>query len=247
MIKIYGGTDRGRVRATNQDTYAYKVVDEETAFAIVCDGMGGEKGGHVASAKAAEVIGQALTRGLTPQLPAGSVKSLLISAAAAANAVVYEMGCRDESLDGMGTTVIAVVVKGDLLCAIHAGDSRLYLFENDGENPGAAQRLTRDHSVVQLLIDSGEISEQEARNHPKRNYITRALGVERSTEVEYTERAFRKGQLLLCSDGLYNYAPPEEHAALITTCTSKQDLFLLIDEANKAGGADNITAVIVAK
>ena len=97
-----------------------------------------------------------------------------------------------------------------------------------------------------MLVESGEISEEEARQHPKRNYITRALGVEAAVEMEYAEYAYASGRLLLCTDGLYNYAPPEEHVDLIMTCENEQDIFLLIDEANKAGGPDNITAVIAA-
>ena len=136
------------------------------------------------------------------------------------------------------------VYKRQTLCIAHAGDSRAYQF-----NPRAlcAHQLTKDHSVVQLLVDSGQITPSEARTHPKRNYITRALGVEREVETEYMEKHFQEGRLLFCSDGLYNYAPPEEHLDLITTCCSEQDLYLLIDEANKAGGRDNITAVILVK
>lgn len=244
MIKIYGGTDKGRVRATNQDAFAYELIDDNTAYVVLCDGMGGESGGHIASAKAVEIISQALARGLTPTLPIGSAKALLTTAVSAANAVIFDMAVADEALRGMGTTVVAAVLRDDTLCIAHAGDSRVYHIT---ERLKLAKRLTRDHSVVQLLVDSGEITESEARVHPKRNYITRALGVERNLELEYMEQHFSCGHLLFCSDGLYNYAPPEEHIDLITTCASEQDLFLLIDEANKASGADNITAIIVSK
>lgn len=244
MIRIYGGTDRGRVRATNQDAYAYKVLGEKGAYAVLCDGMGGEKGGHIASAKAVEIISQALERAISTQPEDASPRAMLISAVAAANAVIYDMASKDENLRGMGTTVVAVVVRGDRVFVVHAGDSRAYLVQGRAAAP---KQLTRDHSVVQLLVDSGEITEKEARSHPKRNYITRALGVERTVEAEYMEQQFTGGRLLLCSDGLYNYAPPEEHIDLIVTCETEQDIFLLIDEANKAGGPDNITAVIIVK
>ncbi|MCI8649900.1 MAG: Stp1/IreP family PP2C-type Ser/Thr phosphatase [Anaerotruncus sp.] len=244
MIRIYGATDRGCVRTTNQDAFTYKIIDEETAFAVVCDGMGGEKGGHIASARAVEVISMALTRSLNAQTPVSSIKSMLIAAISAANAVIYETAQADPELKGMGTTVVALVIREDTLCLAHAGDSRAYQF---AERALCAHRLTHDHSVVQLLLDNGEITEREARVHPKRNYITRALGVERNIDVEYYEQYFRVGRLLLCSDGLYNYAPPDDHLDLITSCVSEQDLWLLIDEANKAGGPDNITAVIVVK
>lgn len=243
MIKIYGGTDKGCVRATNQDAYAFKVIDDTTAYAILCDGMGGENGGHIASGRAVEIIGQALLRGLSAHPQDSSIKSLIVSAVSAANAVIYEMATSNRTLQGMGTTVVLAIVYGDMLCVAHAGDSRAYWIPEQG----SSMKLTRDHSVVQLLLDSGEITDEQARVHPKRNYITRALGVEREVELEYMEHPFTAGRVLLCSDGLYNYAPPEEHLDLIAACASEQDVFLLIDEANKAGGTDNITAVIIAK
>ena len=242
MIRIFGGTDQGKVRSTNQDAFAVSVVGEGCAYAVLCDGMGGENGGHIASSRAVQIISQALDRSL--RQPAADLKAAMVSACSAANAVVHEMAAADESLRGMGTTVVAAAVRGDQLCVAHAGDSRAYLSTPDG----GLERLTRDHSVVQLLMDSGEITEEEAASHPKRHYITRALGIEPELELEYLEREFPGGgRLLLCSDGLYNYAPPEEHLDLINTCASEQDVYLLIDEANKAGGPDNITAVILAK
>ncbi len=244
MIRIYAGTDQGRVRPVNQDAYVYEVLSPKTAYAVVCDGMGSQQGGHIASSKAAELIGQALSRGLKPGLPASSLQRLLMSAVGTANAVVYDMAQKDGQLKGMGTTVVAAVLHEGVLAVAHAGDSRIYRLSEDGEK---LSRLTRDHSVVQLLVDNGEITEKQAREHPKRNYITRALGIEPETEADYMEQPFQSGRLLICTDGLYNYAPPEEQTDLIFTCTGEQDVYLLIDEANKAGGADNITAVIIIK
>lgn len=243
MVRIFSGTDQGKVRVTNQDAYVTKTVSEHLAYAVVCDGMGGENGGQVASERAIEIIGQALDRAITPQMLKASVKPILISAITAAGAVIFELAQSDEALHGMGTTVVAAVIVDDTLCIAHTGDSRAYLIADDEP----MKRLTRDHSVVQLLVESGEITEDEARIHPKRNFITRALGVEKTAEPDYTEESFEHGRLLICTDGLYNYAPPEEHVDLINTCESDQDIFLLIDEANKAGGPDNITAVIMAK
>lgn len=244
MIKIYGGTDKGCVRATNQDNYAFEVIDDTTAYAILCDGMGGENGGHIASGKAVEIIGQALKRGLTAHPQELSIKPMVVSAVSAANAVIYDMAAKDRTLQGMGTTVVLAIAYKDTIFVAHAGDSRAYWIP---EHCGSSKKLTKDHSVVQLLLDNGEITDEEAKVHPKRHYITRALGVEREVELEYMEHPFTAGRVLLCSDGLYNFAPPEEHIDLISACASEQDVFLLIDEANKAGGTDNITAVIIAK
>lgn len=243
MIRIYGGTDEGCVRPVNQDAYVCEVLDEETAYVVLCDGMGGA-GGHIASSRAVEIIGHALSRALQAKTPAASLQALFTSAASAANAVIYDLAQHDEKLAGMGTTVVILIVRDDMAYIAHVGDSRAYEIIGD---PPYARRLTKDHSMVQQLVDLGRITAEEAKNHPKRNLITRAVGVERDVRLEYMEQPFVKGRLLLCTDGLYNFAPPEEHVDLITTCASEQDLFLLIDEANKAGGADNITAVIVAK
>lgn len=243
LLRIYGGTDEGCVRPVNQDAYVCEVLDDETAYVVLCDGMGGG-GGHIASSRTVEIIGHAVARALTTHTPAASIQALFTSAASAASAVIYDLAQQDRALAGMGTTVVILIVRDDMAYIAHAGDSRVYEIIGD---PPYARRLTKDHSMVQQLVDVGRITEAEARVHPKRNLITRAVGVEREVRLEYMEQPFVKGRLLLCSDGLYNFAPPEEHVDLITGCASDQDLFLLIDEANKAGGADNITAVIVAK
>lgn len=231
------------MRPVNQDAYVCEVLDDETAYVVLCDGMGGA-GGQIASSRTAEIIGHAIGRALTAHTPAASIQALLTSAASAANAVVYELAQQDASLAGMGTTVVILIVRDDMAYIAHAGDSRAYEIIGD---PPYARRLTKDHSMVQQLVDVGRITEAEAKVHPKRNLITRAVGVEREVRLEYMEQPFVTGRMLLCSDGLYNFAPPEEHVDLITTCASEQDLYLLIDEANKAGGGDNITAVIIAK
>lgn len=245
MIRIYGGTDQGCVRVSNQDAYTFQVINEDTAFVVLCDGMGGEAGGHVASARAVEIMAQSISRGLLSGVPAASLQSLLVSAATGANAVIRDMAQAQPDYLGMGTTLVAAILRENMLYVGHAGDSRLY--ELSAGEPRVLRQLTHDHSVVQMLVDGHEITEQEARMHPKRNLITRALGVDPQFELEYTELPFESGRLLFCSDGLYNYAPPEDHIDLIATCENEQDIYLLIDEANKAGGPDNITAVIVAK
>ena len=244
MIRIYGGTDQGCVRAVNQDAFTFQVIDDHTAYAVLCDGMGSEAGGHLASARTVEIFSQAISRGLSSGTPTSSYRSVLVSAAAAANAVIRDLAASQEAYRGMGTTVVAGIIKDDMLYLGHAGDSRVYYLNKEST---ALYQLTHDHSVVQMLVDSGEITPEEARVHPKRNLITRALGVEPSVELEYGEQPFVEGRLLFCSDGLYNYAPPELHADLIATCECEQDIFLLIDEANKVGGPDNITALVAVK
>lgn len=243
MIRIFGGSDQGCVRPNNQDAFTFELLDGDTAYVILCDGMGGEAGGHIASAKAVEIISPALRRALKSNVPDHSIRSVLSSAACAANAVIYEMAAADETLRGMGTTLVLLIVRGNTAFIGHVGDSRLYSLSPDG----GLTRVTHDHSIVQMLVDREEITEEQARVHPKRNYITRALGVAPEVELEYMEQPFEKGRLLLCTDGLYQAIRLEEHIDLLITCASEQDVYLLIDEANKAGGEDNITAVVVAR
>ena len=224
-------TDVGKLRVNNQDA----LIVLEQLYGVA-DGMGGHKGGEVASAGARDGLEKFL-KGKTPD------PRLLKTAVEAVNRRLYLRQREEAELSGMGTTLTVLWAGEREIYLAHVGDSRAYLVTPQGE----LERLTRDHSVVQLLLDHGEITEEEAASHPKRHYITRALGIEPELELEYLEREFAAGWLLLCSDGLYNYAPPEDHLDLITTCASEQDIYLLIDEANKAGGPDNITAVIVAK
>ena len=147
------------------------------AWAVVCDGMGGANGGNVASALATEEISEHLQVFYTPKHDEDFLKHLLVAAVHNANLAVYKKSKEDESLYGMGTTVVAAVVENDTLHVAHAGDSRAYLLD------GEIKQLTIDHSMVQELVNNGDITEQEARIHPQKNIITRALGVQPTIEV----------------------------------------------------------------
>ena len=230
-MKHWEITDTGLIRHENQDAFGFAQLPGGYAVAVVA-------GGSIASTVAVETF----IRTLTETGHSGHTDRAVQEAVRAANAAIRQRAAGHPELKSMGTTLVSALVKGDKVLISNVGDSRAYLCESGA----APRRLTRDHSVVQMLVESGEISEEEARQHPKRNYITRALGVEAAVELEYVECAYTSGRLLLCTDGLYNYAPPEEHVDLIMTCESEQDIFLLIDEANKVGGPDNITAVIAA-
>ena len=239
-MNVVGKTHIGLVRENNQDTLEFGALGTVAQYAVVCDGMGGANGGNIASKIAVEVIGSRIRDGFDPDHGAVSVERLLASAMATANVGVYERAQQQAELTGMGTTVVAVIVHGTQAYISHVGDSRLYLLRE-----GVLSQVTRDHSVVQELIEEGRISEEEARSHPRRNYITRALGVVAEESGEYDELELQSGdRLLLCTDGLTN----EVSTSLITELLAQpreEALESLIRAALDDGGADNITVVLM--
>ena len=155
--------------------------------------------------------------------------------------MVHDMAMKDEKLKGMGTTVIICIIRDDTAHILHAGDSRVYIADAD-----SIQQVTKDHSIVQMLIESGELTEAEAVKHPKKHYITRALGVEKTLDAEYTECEINEGQkLLLCTDGLTNHLEDEAIREVLFAGAPEEAPQRLIDMANKHGGTDNITAVVL--
>ena len=240
MIRTAGATDKGRYRGANQDTYACKVLSPQLAYGVVCDGMGGEQGGEVASATACAQIVRSL-EGLRSDMDSRSLSSLLESALTTANAIVLEQAGKHAHLEGMGTTAVVAVVLGDRLYHCHVGDSRVYLLRGD-----TITRLTRDHTVVQVLMDRGEITAAEAEVHPKRHYITRAVGVMDWQTPDFGETVLQAGDVvLLCSDGLYNMVDEEELGRLGQQAARQIRPEILINRANELGGIDNITAILI--
>lgn len=240
MLRIIGKTDVGKVRKTNQDDFAYGFLPDGAAWAVVCDGMGGANGGSVASSMAVRIISEEIKGQYTGQAESASVRQLLLPALANANAQVYARAGEDVSLYGMGTTVVACVATADSLFVAHAGDSRAYLV---GEEQ--ATQLTRDHSVVQEMVESGKITVEEARSHPNKNIITRALGVEPALEVDFAEHAFPRGAcVLICSDGLSNLVESKAFVRAIHENLEKA-AERLTALANEKGGTDNITVVMI--
>lgn len=242
-MKISAKTDTGKVRTNNQDYFLAGELNNGVTWAIVCDGMGGAMGGNVASETAVRIISEKLISGYHEGMNDNSVKLLMMSAIEAANASVYSKSTNDESLKGMGTTVVAAIINQDTVYLAHVGDSRIYIISSD-----SIIQMTTDHSVVQMMIENGEITPEEAKTHPKKNVITRALGVEESIRIDYSQEIFNENDiLLLCSDGLTNYVSDEE----IKKICLENDRFLLadklVDAANEKGGGDNITVVTVSE
>ncbi len=241
-MKLSAHTDTGRVRSSNQDSYAVGELPDGGAWAVVCDGMGGYAGGNIASSVAVDVISENIKENFRGTMSLSSVKNMLTGAIDSANASILRRAAKDEKLKGMGTTVVVVVCYGGNAVVSHVGDSRCYLISD-----GNLTQITRDHSLVQELVDAGCITDAEAHTHPNKNIITRALGIADTVEIDFSQVKFDEGDmLLLCTDGLTNHVSDEE----ITKCISDGHISDysagLVSLANDNGGTDNITAVIIA-
>ena len=231
-MKVYAITDIGRVRALNEDSYY--LPREGERFCAVADGMGGHNAGEVASAMAVQVFSEQM-RGV------GTITGQALHAAVAqANDAVYRAALENEGMSGMGTTFSALAQQdGDVLLA-HVGDSRIYLVRND-----AIMQLTTDHTLVEEMVRKGMLTPREARFHPRRNIITRALGTDPDVDVDIVQMAARPGDVFfLCSDGMTNYV---EERDILRTAEGEGDwdgkLKDLVSIALENGGADNITAL----
>jgi len=222
-------SDTGRQRRANEDSFFARAP-----LFVVADGMGGAQAGEVASRLAAETF----ARGLPDE---GTAEQRLEARVRAANSRIHEVSQGDRALNGMGTTITAAYLDGDELSLAHVGDSRAYLLR-DGE----LTRLTRDHTLVEELVRRGELTEQEAAEHPQRSIITRALGPEPDIDVDlHTHRVHAGDVLLLCSDGLTGMIGEDEVEQILERAANLRDAGrALVDAANEAGGRDNITVVL---
>lgn len=240
-MQIVAKTDKGLVRENNQDAYAVGELPNEVAWAVVCDGMGGAAGGNIASALAVKVISDKINASYNENMKSVSIKNLLYSAITAANIEVYDMARSRYDLNGMGTTVVAVIVRDSVAHIAHAGDSRAYVVKEQG-----VEQVTVDHSLVQDLVDRGEITKEEAEHHPNKNVITRALGVDDNIDIDYSEvELVDKETLILCTDGLSNYVTNDEMVVDIKDGQYYAFADRLVKRANKNGGGDNITVVAI--
>lgn len=240
-MKIVARTDKGIVRDNNQDSYTAFELEGGAVFAVVCDGMGGAAEGALASSEAIKVIREFVAERYQTDMSDISVKSLLFSAIENANKHIYNISGTDSTYEGMGTTVVASLVTNSFVYIAHAGDSRAYKI-----NDGKLLQLTRDHSVVQNMLENGEITPEEAQDHPSKHIITRALGVDDSIRTDFCQESFEENDILiLCSDGLTNYVKSDD----ILRLTGDGDFYKyadrLVNLANQNGGGDNITVVAV--
>ena len=240
-MEVYSGTDRGIVRSSNQDYCKTGSLPDGSVWAVVCDGMGGANGGSTASRIAAETIAQQLKELYNIKKYHDDIEELIKEAIAIANQRVHDMSVNVYSLSGMGTTVVAVLMRDEVAHIVHAGDSRAYLYEN-----GSVRQITKDHSMVQELVDLGRITPEEARNHPNKNIITRALGTRGNLRTDYNKVPFGKESvLLICTDGLSNYLTEEDIAGFISENKGMDLVEKLIEQAKSMGGSDNITVAVI--
>jgi serine/threonine protein phosphatase PrpC len=232
-------THVGLVRQLNEDGYALAGDLEPYGVAVIADGMGGHLAGEVASSLAVETVVKHIKEHV---VPVADPSDLLIEAMNLANRVVYERAKRSEGLSGMGTTLVASLFNHDHIYVGHIGDSRGYLYQG-----GELKQLTDDHTLVNELYKSGQITAEEASHHPQRNIVTRAVGTDSHVAADLAHLTWSEGDiLLLCSDGLTNMVPGEQILAVLReegTLSDKVDD--LINRALAAGGHDNITVVAV--
>ncbi len=241
-MRLFGVTDVGRHRKDNQDSCTFRDLDG-AALLVVCDGMGGAQAGGVASSVAAECFSNAVEE----RFSQGSRddpewwEDVLAEACALANRKVFELAQTNPEYRGMGTTLVAALALPGESYVINVGDSRCYLIEN-----GMIRQVTVDHSLVQLLVDRGEITVEEARRHPQKNLITRALGVESTVAFDLLRVETGQGsRLLLCSDGLSNVLP--DPVLLQTSLEEREPEELcrrLVDMTLEQGAPDNVTVVL---
>ncbi len=241
-MHAWGLSDVGNVRAQNQDAFRIDRISDTALLAVVCDGMGGAKSGNVASRLAGEVFSEEVLRSFRSDATREETEQMFLSAAKLANISVYEHSQISEAYSGMGTTLVSCLVyeKGALI--LNVGDSRAYHIDADG-----IRRVTTDHSLVEMMVLRGEITPEEAKVHPRRNLITRAVGTTGSVTPDTYWLQPEKGDcFLLCSDGLSNLVSQQEilfevaHGARKDDCCQR-----LVEIAKDRGAPDNVTALLV--
>lgn len=234
-------SDIGKKRLANEDSYFVSEFTKNIGYIIVADGMGGHRGGAVASKMTVDCIKSCFDKSFEWKNE-GDIKNLLKNAIELANKTVYAAAKEDSHLLGMGTTVVLCIVENENLYIANVGDSRLYHITQDKIN-----QVTKDHSVVQELIDLGEISEKEAENHPNKNLITRAVGTNADVETDFYKFKAKSGDMIvICTDGLSNMVGKDEIKSIVTSEIDLKDAVKkLVDRANERGGLDNITVAAV--
>ena len=240
-MKTFARSDIGRIREMNQDNYYVSDPNDEIKMFIVADGMGGYKGGEIASALAIESAKRYITNNFEEtNREKEKILDLIKNAIEYANMVVYERSKEVEELNGMGTTMDVVIIQSGRLYIGHVGDSRVYRLRKD-----FFRKLTTDHSYVEQLVRQGNITKEEAYNHPKKNMLTKALGCTAFVEPDVMVKGFQKDDILLmCTDGLTNMVREDKICEIIKE-NPESACDVLVNKANENGGQDNITAVII--
>ncbi len=241
-MQSWGLTDKGSVRKMNQDTYEIRQLDRNTLLCVVCDGMGGAKSGNIASSLAAEVFTEEIQRSWNPNMEWDRADQMMKNAVKLANFTVYDQAKLFEEFSGMGTTLVAALIRGRKVSIVNVGDSRAYIINQDG-----IRQITRDHSLVQMMVDRGELTPEMAKSYPGKNLITRAVGTEVTVSIDVFRQELAKGDfLLLCSDGLSNLLDDQEILFEVVHGVRKEHCCRrLQDIAMSRGCPDNVTSVLV--
>lgn len=241
-MQTWSITDPGCVRSQNQDAYKIVELDRDTMLCVVCDGMGGAKSGNVASSLAAEVFVNEIRSNYHSNMEVRDVEEMLRRAIKLANFTVYDQAREVEDFSGMGTTMVAAFVRGDQVTVANVGDSRAYMIDSNG-----IRMVTTDHSVVQMMVQRGELLPEQAKQYPGKNLITRAIGTEAVVQCDlFSEELGREDVLLLCTDGLSNLLDDQEILFEVVHRPDRQDCCQrLLDIAKNRGAPDNVTCVLL--
>ena len=241
-MQSWGLSDPGCVRKQNQDSYHMEQLDRSGLLCVVCDGMGGAKSGNIASSLAVDVFVQEIKRSWKPTMDQERIDQMMTSAVKLANFTVFDQAQQFEEFDGMGTTLVAALIKNRRVTIANVGDSRAYGITADG-----ITQLTRDHSLVQMMVDRGDLTPEVAKTYPGKNFITRAIGTEPMVLCDIFHLDVEKGDyLLLCSDGLSNVMDDQEILFEVAHGVNKAHCcHRLLDIAKNRGAPDNVTSVLV--
>lgn len=241
-MQYWALTDPGCVRTQNQDSYQIEMLDKNTLLSVICDGMGGAKSGNVASSLAIEVFVQEVKRSWKPGMNEEKINQMLRGAVKLANFTVFDQSQQFEEFLGMGTTLVAALIRGRNVTIVNVGDSRIYSVNWNGIQP-----LTKDHSLVQLMVERGELTPERARTYPGKNLITRAIGTEPVVECDIYHHEVERGDcLLMCSDGLSNMMDDQEILFEVVHGLNKQYCCQrLLEIAKTRGAPDNVTSILI--
>lgn len=240
-MNTVGSSDIGKKRVRNEDSFRFGQCEDGVVWAVVCDGMGGAKGGQTASTIAADMVGSKIEKCYNKLMTDFSIENLLLSAITTANVSIYDRALSDESLEGMGTTIVSCVIKNNFACIAHVGDSRAYIISG-----GNIRQITRDHSLVQEMFDKGQLTKEQFEHHPNKNIITRALGINEEVDIDFDTVDVKSGDvLILCTDGLSGCVSDEDMLSTYLNCDFDRLASTYIGLANDHGGRDNITVVAI--
>ncbi|MDN4607516.1 Stp1/IreP family PP2C-type Ser/Thr phosphatase [Sporosarcina highlanderae] len=242
MLRFEVLSDIGKKRTVNEDSAAVFTIQNGPTLAVIADGMGGHRGGDFASSTAVQLLGEKF-QGVSnsTKMNEEDWKEWLLETVSFINHTIFEIAEKDENFKGMGTTLDAVLVDGNDCLITHVGDSRVYII-----NEAEIIQVTKDHSFVNILLDSGEITEEEAATHPQRNWIMRAVGSEKSITPDFYHHQLKENTyLLICTDGLSNKVSRETIHSIVTCVGDLHTKAVeLVKIANDMGGEDNISVVL---